>query len=152
MQCSQCSAWREGAGLQLLEVIQKRWSAVSWWVKQASLFNLMKLRKAMKGKGFSTLYEKACVEFPECSGVPLNDLLSRMILLRVTIKIRFWCRCEGLDHDGQTWLFMWTTCEAFTVCPWLEFNPDQLSYNWDRDRDLGLFLKKKKKNQKQDPS
>ena len=88
--------------------------------------------------------KKPAWNYPECSGMPLNDLLSRMILLRVTIKICFWCSCKGLDHDGQTWLFMWTTWEAFTVCPWLEFNPDQLSYNWDRDRDLGLFKKKKK--------
>ena len=83
--------------------------------------------------------KKPAWNYPECSGVPLNDLLRRMILLRFMIKICFWRSCKGLDHDGQTWLFMWTTWENLTVCPWLEFNPDQLSYNWGRDRDLDLF-------------
>lgn len=133
MQCIQCLAL---GGRRRLAVTGGYPREVECWV----LMNKEKLKKEMRGKGFSDFYEKACLGLSRRYWNATEGFNQLSDIIGVTVKLCFWYSSKGLDYDYQSWLFIRITWRTFTTSPCLEFNPDQLNQNKDRDRDLDFFF------------
>lgn len=117
-------------GLQLLEALHRKWGAgLDEWVE---------VKESNERKG--PFMKRPVWNYPEWAGVLLKDLISGAILLELHSSRCFWCSSKVWDHDYPSWLSVWITWEAFAISPFLEFTPDQLNQNKDRDRTLDLFF------------